>query len=162
MTDIQEVIARAINRMPDESRIDAIRLALYEYYLDKPPTLDVLRECKMVTLSTKITEENLIRYFLESHEVKTLLETQDSFKSFFNNISLPNPVEGVISKVECVNSFGTCEPGKIYEGVWYTSPRPEQLILDLKESLPNIKVRPLITYDKNTKQITIPKQFKLL
>lgn len=159
---ITETIAAYHNREAYTSREENVHAALQEYYEDKQPTTREYRDCKIVSLCTGCQTENLIRAFLESNGVQSVLETKDAFNSFVTELMSDAPLPGFTGKIECLEAFAACEPNKTYSGHWVESSRPDQLVLDIKESLPNTKVRPLISYDKNTKQLSIPKQFKLL
>jgi hypothetical protein len=159
---ITETIAEYHNREAYTSHEENVYAALQEYYEYKQPTTREVRDCKIVSLCTGCQTENLIRAFLESNRVQSVLETKDAFNSFVSELMSDVPLPGFVTRLKCLEAFAACEPNKTYAGRWVESSRPGQLVLDISESLPNQKVRPLVTYDKNTKQLSIPKQFKLL
>lgn len=150
-----------------KTKKERINMALGAFYASKKKEESVQdrREQRIVELATKSTDENLVKFFLESNPdaaTKTVLDIHDLYEDFVFDLAEAAITIGSVGKVKCIARWGACTIGKEYEGIWKPASRPNQLRLDLDASLPRATSHPIIFFDKNTSKLDIQKQFELL
>ena len=160
---ITDFISSDNPRFDGKSKEERIKMALGAYYGSKKKNESVSdkRDLKIMTLMVESTEENLVRYFIESNGMEnSILEATEKFKLFIENLLNEEISLGSLGEVECIMRWGACKVGKKYSGSWKKS--NTGLRLDLDAALPNATAHPNIFYNVTTKKLDIPKQFKLL
>lgn len=150
-----------------KTKKERINMALGAFYAaqKKNETLQEKRDFRIVSLATKSTDENIIKFFIESAPeiaTKAVLNIKDLYEDFVFDLAEAAITVGSTGNVKCIQRWGACAVGKVYEGIWKPSARPNQLKLDLDAVLPGATSHPIIFFDKNTNQLTLPKQFELL
>lgn len=166
----EEIIAEFVSsddeNLKDKTREERIELALQKNYntVDLEESISDKRAIKILELSTKSKNRNLLKFFYESDKSiisKSTLVIRDSYEKFLFELTEATIAIGAKGKVKCIQRFGACRVGDVYDGVWKQAARPEQLKLELT-NLPGATSHPTIFFDKNTKQVNIQKQFELL
>lgn len=150
-----------------KTKKERINMALGAFYAaqKKNESVQEKRDQRIVSLATKSTDENIVKFFIESNPEapsKAVLEIKDLFEDFMFDLVEAAITVGSTGSVKCIQRWGACTIGKVYEGIWKPAARPNQLRLDLDAALPRATAHPIIFFDKNTNQLTVPKQFELL
>lgn len=149
-----------------KSKKERIKMALGAFYAakDKTESVEDRRAYKIVSLATDSADHTLIRYFVESNEgvaSRSLLVIKDLWEDFCNALveTSMSIAIGSESKIKCVIPWGECLSEDIYSGHWKQSACPNELRLELDKWTGE---PPTIFYNKSTKQVSIPKNFKLI
>jgi len=163
---ISDFVASDNPKFDGKSKKDRIRMALGAYYAAKKQneSLTEKRAVKILELATGNNDTEFLKFFYESDNTiieKSSLHIRDSYEAFLFNLLEATVAIGSKAKVKCVMRWGACTVGDEYDGVWKQAAWPHQLRLDLW-NLPRATSHPTIFFDKNTKQVSIPKQFELL
>lgn len=163
---ISDFVASDNPKFDGKSKKDRIRMALGAYYAAKKQneSLSEKRAIRILELATNETDRELLRLFYEEDETilsKSTLQIRDLYESFVFNLLEAAIGIGAKAQVKCIQQWGACRVGEIFDGVWKQAAWPHQLRLDLW-NLPRATSHPTIFFDKNTKQVSIPKQFELL
>lgn len=154
-------------RFDGKTKKERINMALGAFHgaQKKEDTIQEKRDLRIVSLATNDADENILRFFLESNDdivSKSVLKIKDLYEAFIFDLIEAAITVGEKGTVKCVKQFGACKIGDTYTGVWRQAAWQHQLRLDLDRVLPRATAHPMIFFDKNTNQLTIPKQFELL
>jgi len=163
---IADFVASDNPKFDGKSKKERIKMALGAYYgaQKKNESLAEKRAVKILELATKQSDGDLLRFFYESDNSvigQSTLKIRDLYESFVFQLTEAAITIGSKAKVKCIQRWGACKVGEVYDGVWKQAAFAHQLRLDLW-NLPSATSHPSIFFDKNTKQVSIPKQFELL
>jgi hypothetical protein len=148
-------------KFKDKSKEDRIKMALGAYYsaVEKNETVSENRALKIIETITQERDKNILRFFIESEQPdinNSMLTINEKFKRFKFDLIESKISIGVKSILECIHETNSISNGTTLEGVWKQCENKNHLKLEFSDTHINV------IFDKATKQINYPKQFKLL